>query len=445
MASASQSSALSLHLRGNLRWIIIVLIFLATTINYIDRQTISVAAPSIMKEFSLTKQDYSWIVTSFLLAYAMMQVVTGMFIDRIGTKRGFSIAIVWWSIANMLHALGSGVWSFSLLRFLLGVGEAGNYPAALKAIAEWFPKTERSTAVGILNAGPGLGAIIAPPLVAWLIVTMGWRMAFVVTGAIGLIWLIAWQKIYDTPEFHPRLTQQEAELILGERFNNPALRTKTPWRRFFQYKEVWGLMLSRFVCDGAFYFFAFWLPTYLSDVRGFSIQQIGMFAWIPYLAADCGSLLGGWAGTRLIKNGMTVNRSRKVMIWLGAAMVPMAMPAYFVSSPYMALLFIAIAMFAVQIKSSSLFTVPADLVDSQNVATVWGLSGAAGSLGGMLFTPLIGWLVDHVSYQPVFVIVSVMHLVSALIVMILIPRIEPLNPLGRDFGEEELWKDITIR
>lgn len=445
MISASLPSALSLRLRTNLRWIIVGLIFLATTINYIDRQAISVAAPAIMEDLNLSKQDYSWIVTSFLLAYALMQVVTGLLIDRIGTKRGFSLAISWWSVANMLHALGSGVWSLSIFRFLLGVGEAGNYPAALKAIAEWFPKTERSTAVGILNAGPGFGAIIAPPLVAWLVITLGWRMAFVVTGAIGFVWLIAWHKIYDTPEFHRRLTQQEAELILGEQFRNPAPRVKTPWHHFFRYKEVWGLMLSRFVCDGAFYFFAFWLPTYLHDVRGFSLQQIGLFAWIPFLAADAGSLFGGWAGTRLIRNGMTVNRSRKLMIWLGAAMVPVAMPAYFVSSPGMALLLIAVAMFAIQIKSASLFTIPADLVESSNVATVWGLSGAAGSVGGMLFTPLIGWLVDHVSYEPVFVIVSIMHLVSALIVMLFIPRIEPLSPLRREFGEEQPWKDITIR
>jgi ACS family hexuronate transporter-like MFS transporter len=280
-----------------------------------------------------------------------------------------------------------------------------------------------------LNAGPGLGAIIAPPLVAWLILTVGWRLAFVVTGLIGLIWLLGWQRFYFKPEepAHPLPGPDFgfASSNLKSQISSP--RSPTPWLHFFRYKAVWGLMLSRFVCDGAFYFFVFWLPKYLSDERGFNIAQIGLFAWIPFLAADLGSLTGGWAGSRLIKHGLTVNASRKTMIWVGAALVPAAFPALYVESAYTALFLIAVAMFAIQIKSSSLFTVPADLFGSHNVASVWGLSGAAGSFGGMLFTPVVGWLVDNISYAPVFVIVSAMHIVSALLVMMLIPRIEPLK------------------
>lgn len=409
------------------RWIILSLIFLATSINYIDRQAISVAAPVLSREFNFTAQDYSWIVTSFLLAYSIMQVAAGRLIDLIGTRRGFSLAIVWWSLANMLHALGTGVVSFSVYRFLLGVGEAGNYPAALKAITEWFPKSERSTAVGVLNAGPGLGAILAPPLVAWLILTVGWRLAFVLTGCLGLLWLIGWLKIYDYPEPHSCLASEEAARLRQDPLNRRNSGQTIPWLHFFRYKQVWGLMLARFVSDGAFYFFVFWLPKYLSDERGFNIGQIGLFAWIPFLAADLGSLAGGWAGSYLIKRGLTVNTSRKAVIWVGAALVPAAFPALFAESAYTALFLIAVAMFAIQIKASSLFTVPADLFGSHQVASVWGLSGAAGSFGGMLFTPVVGWLVDHVSYGPVFVIVSAMHLVSALLVMLLIPRIEPLD------------------
>lgn len=337
---------------ANLRWIIIGFIFLATTINYIDRQAISVSAPVISEEFSLTAQDYSWIVASFLLAYAVMQVVTGRVIDHIGTKRGFTIAIIWWSIANMLHGLGVGVRSLSVFRFLLGVGEAGNYPAALKAISEWFPPSERSTAVGILNLGPGLGAVIAPPVVAWLILTVGWRVAFVVTGALGFLWLIGWRRLYFRPEAHPRLTREEAALISRDQPPIEEGGQKTPWLQFLRRRVVWGLMLSRFVCDGAFYFFVFWLPTYLSDERGFDIAQIGLFAWIPFLAADLGSVIGGWLGSSFIERGWTVNASRKVIIWIGALCVPAAWPALWTESADTALFLIAVAMFAIQVKSA---------------------------------------------------------------------------------------------
>ncbi len=411
----------------HLRWIIIGLLFLATTVNYIDRQAISVAAPVLSEEFGFTASDYSWIVSSFLFAYALMQILAGRLIDRMGTKRGFSLAVVWWSLANMLHAVGTGVWSFSLFRFLLGLGEAGNYPASLKAISEWFPRSERSMAVGILNVGPGLGAIIAPPLVATLVLTVGWRLAFVATGVIGLLWLVGWQKLYRSPECHPRITPEEAELILRERYQPSSTNDGMRWVDYFRYKEVWGVMLARFVCDGAFYFFVFWLPKYLSDERGFNLAEIGLLAWIPFLAADVGSLSGGWLGGRLIARGWSLNASRKLVIWIGALLVPLVLFAVSARSAFWALMVIAVAMFAIQVKSSSLFTLPADLFASRHVASVWGVSGAAGSFGGMLFQPLVGWFVDHVSYTPVFVIVSVMHILSAAIVMWMIPRVEPLS------------------
>lgn len=411
----------------NLRWVLVGLIFLATTINYIDRQTISVAAPVISKEFGFNAQDYSWIVFSFLLAYAVMQVVSGLVIDRVGTRRGFTISVVGWSIANMLHAFGAGVLSFSVFRALLGTFEAGNYPAALKAIAEWFPKSERSTAVGIVNMGPGLGAILAPPLVAWLILSVGWRGSFVVTGAIGFLWLVAWRQLYHPPGEHPLLTPGEATLIREGRGEDGAAPS-IPWHRLLRDREMWGLMLARFSSDGAFYFFVFWLPKYLADERGFSIAQIGLWAWIPFLAADLGSIVGGWSGTRLIRGGFSIDASRKLMVWVGALFVLVSLFTANASTPHVALLYVAIAMFGIQVKSSSLFAVPADLYPARSVALAWGLSGAAGSLGGMAFTPVVGYLVDHVSYRPVFWIVSFMHLVSALFLTALVPRIERKTP-----------------
>jgi ACS family hexuronate transporter-like MFS transporter len=407
-----------------LRWTIAVLLFLATTVNYIDRQTISVAAPVISRQFGFSATDYSWIVFSFLLAYAVMQVVAGGLVDRIGTRLGFAIAVTGWSLANMLHAFGSGVLSFSLLRFLLGAFEAANYPAALKAIAEWFPRHERAAAVGLVNVGPGLGAVLAPPLVSWLMLTWGWPRAFVVTGLTGFVWLALWLRTFYVPDKHPRLRPEEARLI---RDGTAAERASPPlaWGVLLRDSRMWGLMASRFTSDGAFYFFVFWLPKYLSDVRGFGVAQIGAFAWIPFLAADAGSLAGGWLSGRLIRAGLSLGRSRKLVIWLGAVLAALALAASSAPTPFAALGFIAAAMFGIQVKASSLFTLPADLYPARSVALAWGLQGAAGSLGGMLFQLYIGRIVDGVGYAPVFWAVSAMHLLSAALVAVMIPRIEP--------------------
>jgi ACS family hexuronate transporter-like MFS transporter len=408
-----------------LRWQIAVLLFLATTINYIDRQSISVAAPVLSREFGFSATDYSWIVFSFLLAYAVMQVVAGGLIDRIGSRTGFAVAITGWSIANMAHAMGSTVLGFSVLRGVLGAFEAANYPAALKVIAEWFPRRERAAAVGLVNVGPGLGAVLAPPLVSWLIVYHGWRQAFIVTGAIGFVWLVAWLRLFHTPDRHPRLSAEEAELIRAEEDQSAAAAPPLPWATLFRDRRMWGLITSRFVSDGAFYFFVFWLPKYLADVRGFGIVQIGAFAWIPFVAADAGALVGGWACGRLIACGYSLDASRKIVIWAGAALAALALPAATASTPQAALAYIAAAMFGIQVKASSLFTLPADIYPARSVALAWGIQGAAGSVGGMLFQLYIGAMVDGLGYTPVFWVAAAMHLVSAAFVMMLIPRIEP--------------------
>ena len=407
----------------HLRWWIVGAVFIATTINYIDRQALSVAAPTIRKDLDLSNEQYGWIVSAFLLAYAIMQFLSGRVIDRIGTKKGFSIAVIWWSIANMMHAFSRGFASLASFRFLLGIGEAANYPAAMKAISEWFPEKEKSKAVGILNMGPGLGAIIAPPLMAWLILSFGWQIAFVVTGAIGFVWLILWQWIYQTPDKHKRLTDEDRALVPKEVIE---LKSTTNWKEYFRYKETWGLALSRFVSDGAFYFFIFWLPNYLADVKHFDLVQIGMFAWIPFLASDIGSFVGGWTGSKLIDNGMSLDRSRKLVIWIGAIFVLPVLACVFVDSAAIAIALISFALFSTQFKQSSLFTLPIDLFPSKYAASVWGITGSAGSFGAMLFTPFIGWLVDHISYTPVFVIVSMLHILSAIIVIIFIPKVQKI-------------------
>lgn len=412
-----------------IRWQVAIFLCLITTINYLDRQALAVAAPVIVEEFTLSNTQFGAITSAFLFAYAIGQIIVGPLIDRLGTKRAFSIAVIAWSLAGMLHATARGFWSFFVFRTALGMTEAANFPAALKAVAEWFPKAERSLAVGIVTVGPGLGAMLAPPLLGWLITSFGWQWAFIVPGAAGFLWLWVWQAWYAAPEDHRRLPGAERELIMSGRETTEPVAAGD-WSKVFSFLgigEVWGLMLSRFVSDGAFYFFVAWLPLYLAQERGFDIRQIALAAWIPFLAADVGSIAGGWIGTRLIKRGWSVNKSRKVLIWIAALIVPCALPAVMVESAYAALALIALAMFAIQFKAANLFSVPADLFPARDVATIWGLFGAVGSFGGMAFIALVGWVSENYGYAPVFAAVALMHIVSALIVNWLIPNIVQLN------------------
>lgn len=414
--------------RGRFRYVIALLLFSAATINYIDRQSISIAERELKREFALTPQQYGDILSWFFLAYAIGQVATGWVVDRIGARRGFAVAVSLWSLANMAHAFGVGVRSFSALRFGLGLFEAANYPAALKAISQWFPKAERSTAVGLVNAGVGFGAIVAGPFVAWLILTAGWRGAFLLTGALGLFWLVFWLLLYDAPEIHPRVTEEERRLIASDKSSLDE-GERSSLRSLLGRRETWGLMLSRFVADGAFYFFATWLPKYLGDVRGLSLAQIGWMVSIPFIAADLGSIAGGFAGTALIRRGLSIDASRKLLMWAGALLVPVSLLALEADTAIEALLWIGVGMFGIQVKSASLFTVPADIFAPRDLGLAWGLSGAAGSYGGSLFAPFVGYLVTRYSYAPVFWIVAVMHLLSCLLVMLFLPRIGGSKPV----------------
>ncbi len=424
MASGGQG------LRFPVRWQIAVLLCLITTINYLDRQAFSVAGPVIVELFELSNTEFGLIGSAFLYAYGIGQVIIGPLVDRFGTKKSFRFAVIAWSLAGILHAVGRGFWSFFSLRALLGITEAMNLPAAIKAVAEWFPPAERSMAVGIVTAGIGLGAIIAPPLLVWLIVSFGWQWAFIVPGAAGFVWLIVWNALYDHPEKHAGISEAERELILADRERSSEVGGDEPWYgfiRFLRYREVWGLMLSRLVSDGAFYFFVAWLPLYLVQERGFDMTAIAFSVMIPFVAADLGSLFGGWLGTRLIRAGWSVNAARKVIIWGSALVVPCALLVVLVDSATIAIGLICVAMFAIQMKASSHFTIPADLFPAKDVATIWGLFGAVGSLGGGLFVASTGWVTEHYSYTPIFAAVGAMHIVSALIISFTIPNIKQLK------------------
>ncbi|MEC9375764.1 MAG: MFS transporter [Pseudomonadota bacterium] len=403
------------------RWRIAFLLCLITTINYIDRQALTIAAPLLMEEFSITADGYGLITTGFLFAYGLGQLFCGPFIDRFGTKKSFIFAVIAWSLAGMLHALGRGVASFFAFRVLLGLTEAANFPAATKAIAEFFPRSERSLAVGIFTMGPGLGALISPPLIALIILNLGWQAAFIIPGLFGFLWLVLWRKwFYDPPS-------QDALKSIPTNKRTELLASKRPWYWSLQHREVWGLMISRFISDGAFYFFIFWLPLYLSQERGFDLKDIALFAWVPFLAIDIGSITGGYLGKKFIDIGLSLDRSRKMVIWIGALLVLVAMPAAFTESTPMALALISIALFAIQFKASSMFTLPADMFPSKDVATIWGLYGAVGSFGGATFGYIAGWTIENYSWTPVFIMAAFMHLLSALVINLFIPEIKQLN------------------
>ena len=407
------------------RWRIAILLAVITTINYIDRSVFGVVAPMIREQFDIGDADYGLITSGFLLAYGIGQLISGPLIDRLGTKRAFSLAAVFWSVATILHALGRGLWSFFALRILLGLAEAANFPAASKAVAQWFPANARSTAVAIFMLGAGLGAIITPPLTVWTLQTLGWQWAFIIPGSLGLIWVFLWQRWYHLPETHPTIEPTEKALILEQRSNQ---QSQGSWTALLSYREFWGILIARVVSDFPFYFFLFWLPQYLIDVRGFDLRAIAMFAWLPWVAADLGALTGGSLSSALVTRGYTINRARKTVIWLGAVLVALAViPAYYTASSALALALICFGLFAIQVKGSVFFTLPTDLFPADRVATVWGVFGAVGSLGGSILGLLAGYLIQEAGYESVFLMIASLHLISALLLQVFVPKIDVVS------------------
>lgn len=400
----------------HLRWWIAALLFLATVINYVDRQCLSVLAPVLREEFGMTASDYSRILSAFMLAYLIMQTGSGRLMDWLGTKAGFAICILWWSVAAMLHAAARSALHLGIFRFLLGLGEAGNWPGAVKAIAEWFPTRERAFAIGLFNSGSTVGATVAPPLVAWLALTYGWRNAFLITGASGFLWLVLWLILYRRPEEHPWLRRSELELI---RAGQTDMRTteKIAWRSLFRYRQVWALVLGRMLADPVWWFYVFWLPEYLKRERDFSLAMIGYFAWIPFLAADIGNLTGGAASGLLVRRGFEVLRARKTVMFTCALLMMAGIPAVLVREAGAAVALISLVTFAYSAWAANILTLPADLFPPQIVASVSGLSGTGAAAGGMLFTLIIGYVVDRFSYVPVFTAAGLMPLASFAVIL----------------------------
>ncbi|MFO1427827.1 MAG: MFS transporter [Steroidobacteraceae bacterium] len=423
------------HWWGQRRWQLALMLMLVTAVGSIDRQALSVTAATIKSAYALSNTQYGALGFAFLLSYAIGQFFSGMLTDRLGTRRSLTIAVLLWSLAAMAHALAQGFWAFFIARACLGLTEGPNLPAAFKAIAEWFPRAERSMATGVVTAGTGLG-LLAPPVAGLLTAAFSWHAAFIVPGVAGILWVWFWRRSYFLPEEHPSVTPEERALALSDRIGTvgeaETLRARMAlWGHYLQFRETWGLVLARFFGDGAFYFFAFWLPLYLQTERGFSVLSVAFVAVLPFVFADIGSLSGGWLGQRLIRRGWSVDRSRKTLIWAGALGSLVAWPVAQVDTWGAALALSAMAIMSIQVKTSSLFPLAADIYPARDVATVWGLSGAVGSFGGALFQWGVGYLVDHYGYDVAFAIASMMCVVQALFVSVMIPRIGPLADAAR--------------
>ncbi|MBP6820961.1 MAG: MFS transporter [Acidobacteria bacterium] len=472
--TTSGAAASSVAKIKNLRWYICGLLFFATVVNYVDRQVLGALAPQLQKEIGWTESEYSQIVIAFQIAYAVMFLVWGGVLDRIGVKRGFTIALILWSLAAIGHAfvtnggvlaalepfragfasIGAGyeaswlaqvpllgkligflvglfvfvhpiAFGFAVMRFLLGLGEAANFPASIKTVAEWFPKKERALATGIFNAGTNVGAIVAPATALWLSARYGWQSAFIFTGVVGFLWLIFWLFLYQSPEVHQRLSAEEFSLI---RDTEPEeVGDKTPWLPLLKYRQLWAFSFGKMLTDPVWWFYLFWLPKFLNKNYGVEKTDLIPYLTAVYIIADVGSVGGGWLSSVLIKRGWTVNRARKLTLFIFAAVMPLVAVAYYSKSAWMASLLIGIAAGAHQGWSANLFTLPGDMFPRKAVASVVGIGSCMGALGGIVLPLYAGKVLDKNPnyYLPMFIIAGGAYLVAWCVIHVLVPKMEP--------------------
>jgi ACS family hexuronate transporter-like MFS transporter len=395
---------------GHLRWYIAALLFLASVINYVDRQTLSIVAPQLTEELHISPIQYSNILQAFLVAYTVMYLGSGFLVDRWGTRISMAIFMAWWSVSNMLHALAGTAVQLGAFRFLLGVGEPGSFMASIKATSEWYPPKERAFVNGLSNAGASCGAIVAAPLVVWLMLRFGWRSSFVITGAMGFVWLVFWLLLYRLPQEHKLITAEERELIRPFS-EGTAADDVSPIRKadLLRYPQTWGLLLARFISDPVWWFYLFWLPKYLVEQRGFSILQMGMLAWLPYLCADLGAIAGGLMSGWLIKRQWPVLKARTAAMLPCAMVMPLSVLIGFTPSATVALGVICVVTFAHMAWKTNLTTTTNDIYPTRVVGSVSGIIALGSGLGGTLFTNLTGQMVQHFSYKWLFVAMGFMH------------------------------------
>jgi MFS transporter, ACS family, hexuronate transporter len=413
-----------------IRWYIAILLFLSTVICYIDRLTISILAPVLKQDLDLTNVQYAAITSWFLVAYSIFQTIFGGVYDKFGTKKVFSVAIVFWSIAAGLHAFANGFKSFASFRFLLGIGEGGNWPGSIKAIAEWFPAKQRALGLSIVNTGAALGSVVAPPLIVWLQMSYGWKTTFIATGLLGFAWLLLWLLVYNSPTKHKRITSAEKEFIVSD--NQTQVHAEQPaskltWLQLVKSKQVWGIVLARFFGDPIWWLYLIWLPSYLYEARGFSMKEIGLFAWVPFLFSAIGSLCGGWLSSYLISKGKTINFSRKAAIYLATILMPVGILAIYAPTPFQALLLTSVVLFGFQFWVNNVQTLASDIFNLSEVGRVTGMAQTGAGVGAIFFTMLIGWIVDRYSYSPVLVIGGILAPLATFSIVLLCGKIQKNN------------------
>jgi ACS family hexuronate transporter-like MFS transporter len=422
----------------NYRWIIVALLFTATTINYIDRQIIGLLKPILEIEFNWSESEFARIVVAFTAAYAIGLLFFGRLIDRVGTKIGYSLSVVVWSLMGMLHAAATTVTGFSLARIGLGLGEAGNFPAAMKTVAEWFPKKERGIAAGIFNSGTSIGVVLALLITPWILVNMGWQEVFIITGALGFLWLILWLWLYEIPAKQKFLSREEFLLITEQQQNTPELHSKnfseadtavprTKWIRLFTFPQTWAFIFGKFLIDPIFWFFLFWLPSYFSSTFHLDLSRPSPELMIIYSATTIGSIAGGYFSSRLIKGGMATLKARKTVLFVIAILELSIILAQYATNVWAAVALISLAVASHQAWAANIFTSASDMFPKEAVSSVVGIGGMAGAIGGIFFPVFVGYLLDSYKaagnisggYNVLFTLCGITYLVTWIIIHLL--------------------------
>ncbi len=423
------ASALSAAGVGRYRWLICSLLLFATTINYLDRQVTGILGPTLQAEFGWSETQYADITSYWTIAYAIGFLFIGRFIDRVGVKIGFAVAVVGWSLASASHGLVHTVFGFALARFLLGLGESGNFPAAIKATAQWFPKHERAFATGIFNAGSNIGAVVAAIVVPWIALTWGWREAFVATGAVGIVWLAVWWPLYQSPEAHGKVSPKELAFIREGQEAESATAQRTSWRELLTHRQTWTFMVGKFMTDGVWWFYLFWLPKFLDARYGIKLGKLALPIIVIYLVADVGSIGGGWLSGAFMKRGWPVAKARKMTLLLAALLIIPTATAPLANSLWVAVAIVSVAAAAHQWWSANLFTLTSDMFPRHALGSVVGLGGFAGAAGGALFQRLTGRILEATgsNYLPVFLICGSAYVAALFFMHLLSPKLEPVK------------------
>ena len=428
-ARASSARSTSGAKTGRLRWYICGLLFFATTVNYMDRQVLGILKPVLAREMRWSEADFGWIIFAFQLSYAFMMPVAGRVMDWLGTRLGYALAVLVWSLASMSHAVARNAFQFGAARFGLGIGESANFPAAVKTVAEWFPRRERALATGLFNSGSNLGALAAPLVVPFVARAFGWRSAFFVTGGLDLLWIVGWLWFYRSPREHRLLSPAELELIESDRDQAPVRRTA--WSRLIARRGAWAILIAKFMTDPVWWFYLYWLPGFLNSQFHVNLTALGPPLIVIYLAADVGSIAGGWCSSSLLNHGWSVNGARKMTMLLCAiAVVSAAFVFAARGNLWLTVGLVSIAAAAHQGWSANVYTLASDLFPRSSVGSVVGLAGFGGAIGGMLAAPAVGYWLDFSkgSYGPLFLVAASMYLVALGLVQLLAPRIPESAP-----------------